>query len=198
MLARFGGALTPPDGHRATALVAKVRWFGGRAAARLAPTGSHPQDYDVAAAPYHPGVVSVSVVRRSGDRRAVRLVEAGAPQDELYASAAVPGYASPVVIDGEERIDGAVWSSTNADLVSVDDHDALVVIAPMVARTGGNLLARMHRAQLIIELRPWTMSGKPLVIVTPSGDEQKLRPDHGAFAATGSERVRHGWRHEPM
>ncbi len=197
-IAHLSGALSLPNASVATPLVAKIRHYGGQAAARLAPAGSHPQDYDVAAPPYHPGVVAVSVVRRSGRRRATVLANAGFPQDELYASAAVPGYALPVIIDGEERIDGAVWSSTNADLVGIEDHDALVVIAPMAARMGGNLLARTHRAQLIVELRRWAESGKPLVVVNPTGEEQQLRPVHAAFAATGRQRVRDGWDRGPM
>ncbi|MEZ5375561.1 MAG: hypothetical protein R2733_03555 [Acidimicrobiales bacterium] len=190
---RMGQVLAPPASGPFTPVVARVRSMGGRVVARLAPAGSHAQDYEVADAPYHPGVVTISVRRGGGQRRPARLVDAAQPQAELYASAAVPGFVTPVVIDGDEWIDGAVWSSTNADLVRVEDHDALVVIAPMAARTGGNLLARTHRAQLGMELRPWLASGKPLVVVSPTGDEQKLRPDHSAFAAAALERVRTGW-----
>ncbi len=191
--ARLAVALMPPPADRLTPLVARMRYVGGRAVARLAPAGSHAQDYEVASPPYHQGVVTVSVKRGSGERRPVKLVDAAVPHAELYASAAVPGYTSPVLVGDEERIDGAVWSSTNADLVRTDDHDVLVVIAPMVASTGGNLLARSHRAQLVVELRPWIESDKPLVVVTPSGDQQRLRPDHSAFAAAGMQQVRDAW-----
>ncbi len=191
--ARLGGMLAPANPTGLTTVVAGARSIGGRIVARLAPAGSHAQDYDVAAPPYHPGVVTVSVQRGAGRRRPARLVEARSPEDELYASAAVPGFVAPVVVDGETRIDGAVWSSTNADLVSLDDHDALVVIAPMAARSGGSLLARTHQAQLSVELRPWIGSGKPLVVVTPTGADQRLRPDHGAFAATAVRAIREAW-----
>ena len=130
-LGGLGRRLPPPDSSVLTSVIARIRLAGGQVAARLAPAGSHPQDYDVAQAPYHPGVMAVSVQRRGGRRRIARLVEATSPEAELYASAAVPGYVSPVVVDGEEHIDGAVWSSTNADLIGLDDHDGLVVIAPM-------------------------------------------------------------------
>ncbi len=196
-LGGLGRRLPPPDSSVLTSVIARIRLAGGQVAARLAPAGSHPQDYDVAQAPYHPGVMAVSVQRRGGRRRIARLVEATSPEAELYASAAVPGYVSPVVVDGEEHIDGAVWSSTNADLIGLDDHDGLVVIAPMAARSGGNLLARSHRAQLIAELRPWVASGKPLVVVSPTGEEQTLRPDHSAFAAAAVRRVRSAHAENP-
>ncbi|MEZ5227525.1 MAG: hypothetical protein R2710_12845 [Acidimicrobiales bacterium] len=191
---RMGQVLAPPASGPFTPVVARVRSMGGRVVARLAPAGSHAQDYEVADAPYHPGVVTISVRRGGGQRRPARLVDAAQPQAELYASAAVPGFVTPVVIDGDEWIDGAVWSSTNADLVRVEDHDALVVIAPMSlpARAAISWPAPTEPNSAWSSARGWR-PGKPLVVVSPTGDEQKLRPDHSAFAAAALERVRTGW-----
>lgn len=189
-LSSLAAMLDTPSPDPLTPLVARLRLVGGRLVAALAPAGSHGQDYDVAVSPYHPGVVTVSVVRRSGRRRAVNLATAASPKIELYASAAVPGFVKPVDINGEQRIDGAVWSTTNADLVSVDAHDALVVIAPMVPRHGGSVIARTHRAQLLAELDPWRQSGKPVVVVTPTGVDQRHRADQARFAAVATELIR--------
>lgn len=189
-LASLAAALETPTRDPFTPLIAGLRLAGGRLVAAVAPAGSHGQDYDVAVAPYHPGVVTVSVARRSGRRRAVNLATATSPQTELYASAAVPGFVKPVEIEGEKRIDGAVWSTTNADLIPVDHHDALVVVAPMVPRRGGSVIARTHRAQLLAELDPWRAADKPVVIVTPTGVDQRHRADQARFAAAATELVR--------
>ncbi len=193
-LTRLGRILVPPRPSRFAALVVRGRRLGGALLARIAPAGRHAADYEVADGPYHPGVRVVSVVRGfgrpGGTRRVVRLVDASSPAAELYASAAVPGFARPIEIGGEELIDGAVYSTTNADLIDVATHDALVVIAPMAPREGGSFVARSHRALLVEELRPWRASAKPVIVVSPTGHEQLLRSDRERFADAARARVR--------
>lgn len=52
----------------------------------------------------------------------------------IEASSAIPGYFEPVEIDGEQYLDGAAHSSTNADLAAGLGFDRVVVISPMSAR----------------------------------------------------------------
>ena len=49
----------------------------------------------------------------------------------VAASSAVPGVFAPVVIDGNEFVDGAMWSSANADVAAGLGLDGVLVIAPM-------------------------------------------------------------------
>lgn len=166
----------------ADSLVASLRRIGGRALAALGPAGKHTATYPLARAPYPPQLRVVSVERRRGRRRVTLLATADDPAAELYASAAVPGWATPVVLDGRNHIDGAVHSPTNADLLSPDGLDLLIVIAPMASRRGGRIVARSHRALLAAELAPWRRSAKPILVVVPTGDEIAGRADHDRFA----------------
>ena len=69
-----------------------------------------------------------------------RRVVFGAPSappagivDAVMASCAIPGWYSPVVINGRRYIDGGAWSSTNVDLVAREGLERLFVLAPMVS-----------------------------------------------------------------
>ena len=62
----------------------------------------------------------------------------------VEASSAIPGYFTPVVIDGERYVDGGAHSPTNADLVAGIGLDLVVVVSPMSARTDA-LLFNMPR-----------------------------------------------------
>ena len=55
--------------------------------------------------------------------------------EAVEASCAIPGYFSPVTIDGARYVDGGVHSTTNADLVADCDPppDLVIVAAPMSA-----------------------------------------------------------------
>jgi NTE family protein len=74
-----------------------------------------------------------AVRRRSGQR--VVFGRTRPPQDGLgaavAASCAVPGYFSPVEVDGDLYIDGGIASPTNADTVRELDLDLVVVLSPM-------------------------------------------------------------------
>ncbi|MEZ5341371.1 MAG: patatin-like phospholipase family protein [Acidimicrobiales bacterium] len=181
-VARGWPELEAERGHR---LVVLGRRLGGRVLAAVAPAGRTKATYPVGQPPYHQHLYTVAVTRRSGRRVVSRLVDQDDPTAWLYASAAVPMVNSPVAIGDDVFIDGAVHSTTNADLISPDDHDALVVIAPMVIRDGGTVVARSHRAQLVVELAPWYHSGKPAIVVLPSAADVADKHDHDAFARAG-------------
>lgn len=170
-------------------VLAGPRQLIGRVVGRVVPAGSHTPDYPVAAGPYHPGVRTVSCRRSDGSRRIAVLARAAAPVAELYASAAIPGFAPPVLLGGVEHVDGAVWSTTNADLVATEDHDLLIVIAPMASRSGGGVLPRSHRAAVLSEVAPWRKAGKPVILIAPSADAIDRRNDHDAFAAEARSQI---------
>jgi NTE family protein len=54
----------------------------------------------------------------------------------VRASCAVPGVVAPVRVGTDEYIDGAVHSSTNADLVAGLGFDLVVVVSSMTAQPG--------------------------------------------------------------
>lgn len=146
-----------------------VRLAGGRIAARVSPRNRPAATYQVPAGPYHPGAVVVSTAASSGSRVVHHLISVFDPGDAIKASAAVPFRTGPVLVDGSAQLDGALYSPTNADLCPPDDHDLLIVIAPMAPADGGGLLGRLHRSQLRSELHRWTTGSglKPAVVVVP-------------------------------
>jgi NTE family protein len=81
----------------------------------------------------------VCALRRSDGRRVV-FGRPGAPTASLgeavAASCAIPGYFAPVRIDGRAYVDGGAHSPTNADVLSRDHLDLVVVVSPMSAKRG--------------------------------------------------------------
>ena len=77
----------------------------------------------------------ICAVRRSDGRRTVfgRNGRLAAPSDAVAASCAIPGFFSPVVIDGEAYVDGGLHSPTNADLLAdrTLQLDLVIVSSPM-------------------------------------------------------------------
>jgi NTE family protein len=64
----------------------------------------------------------------------------------VAASSAVPGSFAPVRIGGVDYLDGAVHSTTNADLVSGLGFDVVVVSAPMARQGPSGRLPRSQRS----------------------------------------------------
>jgi NTE family protein len=110
--------------------------------------------------------------------------------DAVAASSAVPGFFAPVEIDGDDYLDGAVWSPTNADLVAGLGFDTVVVIAPLSGPFGpGDLPRRLwdarrswagpvrlatrayHRSVLEAEIRRIHRLGTPVVTIEPTEDD---------------------------
>jgi NTE family protein len=54
----------------------------------------------------------------------------------VLASCAIPGYFTPITIDGVEYFDGGVHSSTNADVLHSQHLDTVVVVSSMSATHG--------------------------------------------------------------
>jgi NTE family protein len=109
------------------------------------------------------------------------------PADALRASCAIPALFEPAVIDGARYVDGAVHSSTNADLVTStpDLPDLVVVSAPMAAPRAPSArrvvrprpqhairqLARLALAREVAALRA---RGVPVVVFRPTPAELAL------------------------
>lgn len=83
----------------------------------------------------HPGVWIVAMDYETGRR--VPLGRPGEPPaslaDAVAASCAIPGWFSPVVIDGHRYVDGGACSATSVDVLAGQGLDEVHVVAPMVS-----------------------------------------------------------------
>ena len=86
-----------------------------------------------------PDGLRICTVRRSDGARVV-FGRAGAPPARLaaavLASCAIPGYFTPITIDGVEYFDGGVHSNTNADVLKAQHLDTVIVVSSMSASRG--------------------------------------------------------------
>lgn len=114
------------------------------AAATLMPAGrvditTHTAALDAPQGGRWPAGLLVCTVRRSDGRRVV-IGSAEAPRTTLSrgvaASCAIPGYFTPVEIDGEAHVDGGARSPSNADVLLPHQPDLVVVVSPLSARRG--------------------------------------------------------------
>jgi len=84
----------------------------------------------------------ICAARRSDGGRVV-FGRPGSPQatvaSAVAASCAIPGYFSPVRINGVQYFDGGVHSPTNADVLRHSELDTVVVVSPMSAAHGRSL-----------------------------------------------------------
>lgn len=126
------------------------------------------------------------VFGRSGDPTA-RVAQA------VAASCAVPGYFTPVVIDGRRYVDGGSHSIANLDLCASAGLDLVVVSSPMSAahprRGPGDAAARRFiAARLDRERRMVEAAGTPVVVLAPVAAD--LEPMGGVARAMDRRRRR--------
>jgi NTE family protein len=92
----------------------------------------------------------VVAVRRSDGRRVV-FGAPGEPRPDVgaavAASCAIPGYFTPITIDGVDYVDGGLHSPTNADVLAGAGLDLVVVSSPM------SMQVRSARPRLDLPLR---------------------------------------------
>lgn len=191
---QVGALLDLSNGHRFVPraidpIIARIRREVGRALAMVAPMSRPFAAYHVPGGPFHPGAHVVTVSRRAGRRIVHRLTHGTDHEAVVRASAAIPLVNRPVEVHGAPHVDGAVHSAANVDVVDVDEHDGLVVLAPMVGESGGSFLTRTHRAQLRRQLRPWIAQNKPVIVVLPSEQEHAERRDVDTFRPAGTAAV---------
>jgi NTE family protein len=101
--------------------------------------------------------------------------------DAVAASCAIPGYFTPVTIDGQRYVDGGVHSPTNADVVAGLGLDLVIVSSPMSV-TGAPLrlpridmpARRLSRAYLGGEVKRIREAGTPVLTFQPTLDDLRV------------------------
>jgi NTE family protein len=108
----------------------------------------------------------------------------GAPQGPkvrvgvaVAASCAVPGWYSPVVIDGVRYLDGGLWSPTNADVLAKEKLEAVIISSPMsgvprhahLAQDGA--MRRFLRNYLVQEVARLRARGMATLVIEPTGED---------------------------
>ena len=131
------------------------------------------------------------------------------PGEAVAASCAIPGWFAPVTVGGHRYVDGGAWSPTNADVLTADDLDAVIISSPMsgpprvAASAGDGPLRLLHRAYLSAEAARLRRRGMTVIVVEPTGaDLSAMGPnamDAGRRAevtrtvrASVSARLQHG------
>jgi NTE family protein len=118
------------------------------------------------------GRLRVVAVDRASGRRVV-FGAPGAPAatiaQALSASCALPLAFAPAVIDGREYVDGALWSTTNADVAPARRDAHVLLLAPMASPHGPfNALVRAAaRAAVLLEVSAMKTRGARARIITP-------------------------------
>jgi NTE family protein len=118
---------------------------------------------------------------RARDARRVVFGSPTAPKVDVAtavsASCAIPGYFSPVFIDGQPYVDGGAHSPTNADVVRKDEPDLVVISSPMSFGPGGavrspDALVRLAvRRYLAREVRLLRRRGATVLVFQPSAHD---------------------------
>ena len=128
----------------------------------------------------------IVAVRRADGRRVV-FGRPGEPVTDVgsavAASCAIPAYFSAVDIDGTAYVDGGVHSPTNADLLSSQDLDLVVISSPMSVRPSA---VRRPRVDLPLRLlfhqylreEVWALRRRGDTVVT-------IEPDEAVLGRTG-------------
>jgi NTE family protein len=112
-------------------------------------------------------------------------------RDAVTASCAIPGYFTPVVIDGRRHVDGGMWSIHNLDLVADRGLDLVVVSAPMstadpLAAERGTVVRLPVRRRLDHEAEQVRRSGTPVIAIQP---DARLREVMGTSTMQLSRRA---------
>jgi NTE family protein len=144
----------------------------------LSATGSDPHGWSA-----HAGVRIMAMDYESGRRVAFgdeTMPRAPLPE-AVMASCAIPGWYSPVIIDGVRYVDGGACSSTNVDVLAGHGLDHVFVLAPMVSFAmdhPSNLQARMERAwrsrvtrRCLHEVDKLHASGTDVTVVGPGPED---------------------------
>ncbi len=96
--------------------------------------------------------------------------------DALEATSAVPGVFQPKAINGSTYVDGAVASSTHADILVPESHDVVLIAAPMT-RPGKGLIRSRARRLLNQEATALRSDGSRTLILIP--DQSVLEAAEG-------------------
>ena len=124
----------------------------------------------------------VCTVALANGRRVVFGREGAPPaplSEAVAASCAIPGFFTPVEIDGRSYVDGGVYSVTNADLTADRELDLVVVSAPMAAaKPLGNSLdmagRRLARVTLGREVSALRRRGTRVLVLQPTPQDRAV------------------------
>lgn len=118
---------------------------------------------------------------RARDARRVVFGSPRAPATDVgtavAASCAIPGYFSPVQVDGSSYVDGGAHSPSNADVLAADVPDLVVVVSPMSIGRGAlrprpDLAMRYAvRRYLSQEVRALRRRGAEVVVLQPGPED---------------------------
>lgn len=91
----------------------------------------------------------------------------------VQASSSIPGFFRPVGHEGRRYVDGAVHSPTNADLLSSEELDLVVIVSPMSETRQGNRpslpgLRGVHARQLATEVKRLRDAGTDVITFQPT------------------------------
>jgi NTE family protein len=118
------------------------------------------------------GRLRVAAVERATGRRVV-FGSPGAPDatiaQALSGSCALPLTFAPAVIGGREYVDGAVWSTTNADAAPASRDAQVLIIAPMTSMHGPfNAAVRLaSRSTMLVEASALKARGARVRTISP-------------------------------
>jgi NTE family protein len=123
------------------------------------------------------------------DRHRGRRVVFGAPgapfatvARAVQASCSVPWLFRPVIIGGEEYVDGGVWSATNLDVAPVGRDTHVLCLNPTAGITGSHPVVNYARraARAVVVVEALTLKRKGAIV-------QIVAPDAGSAAAMGTD-----------
>jgi NTE family protein len=121
-------------------------------------------------------------VRQSDGRRFAFGKQVPRPPlpDAVAASCAIPGFFSPVTINDEAFVDGGVHSPTNADVLSGEELDLVIVSSPMsmtgrrMSRSDASVMRRWSGTLLDAEALRLRRRGIPLIAFQPTMDDVEV------------------------
>lgn len=176
-------------GHRALAGLAPrgrgdASWLGRLADAVCAPGATWVDHPGVRLIAYRPGDDErVAFTGPAADCSANPALSSAATLSEaLRASWAIPGWMPPVVVDGQEHVDGGAASTASVDLVAEHEADVIYVITSMAGlddvRAPGPgglveqaLLRKPMSAVLRREIAQVRARGTRVVSISPTSDQ---------------------------
>jgi NTE family protein len=90
----------------------------------------------------------------------------------IAASCALPGWFAPVTVAGSRYVDGAAWSSTNADVLADEPLDVVIVSSPMTSSKPGwgrvtDPIAGVHHRYLDAEIAGLRQRGISVLVIEP-------------------------------
>lgn len=146
----------------------------------------------------HPGVWIMAMDYETGRR--VAFGRPGEPEatlaDAVTASCSIPGWFSPVVIDGHRFVDGGACSATSVDVLAGLGLDEVYVVAPMVSPQldrPPSLLGKLERRwrirttrRCLHEVDKLRKEGTQVTLLGPTPDDLRA---FGANVMDGSRRL---------